>query len=448
MRRRCYSLAIATSLAMSLVFPSASTTATQAEQSHELTESLKFRETFGLRSDAGYVLSLVTDASLPRAEWGVPLTDQELNEMDRRRSISEALDDLYAYIGSTEDTFGGLFIDQAAGGVVDVAFTKDPESHHSALIKLLPPDTALRSRVVDHTWRELQQLQDVVNGDGSWHASIGTIVFSTSPIPQLNQIEVGVSDDSADIKAEFAKRYGNAVVAVPSGAAEFTACSSRESCAGPSFRGGVKITGPSYPCSNAFFVYQNGVVRYMTAGHCASIGSVYTHPGLPGGMSTVKDNSYADNTTADAATVGNVTGTWNNDWIYRTSTTVWDIDTYDTGIGVGDPVCLSGYRAAATRCGTILTTSVDVCVASCATSNPFMLLDQIKASYTWYFGDSGGAVHNGSMAMGIQSACIDGPDADNPPRCTEGGATGDRALYSHILNAFTRLGDGIALYQE
>ena len=42
------------------------------------------------------------------------------------------------------------------------------------------------------------------------------------------------------------------------------------------------------------------------------------------------------------------------------------------------------------------------------------------------------------MAMGIQSACIDGPDADNPPACTEGGGTGDRALYSHILNAFTR----------
>ena len=263
--------------------------------------------------------------------------------------------------------------------------------------------------------------------------------MSSNPITNRVEVGTGAVDDAA-IQA-FANRYGpNTTTLFKSGPGALTSCTSRSNCPGPPFQGGLKVTGPHYPCSNAFFVTQSGYVRWLTAGHCAAVGEVYTHPGLPSGMSTVKTNSYYSNTQADAASVGNVGDLYNNDLVYRTSTTSWDIDTNDTGYAVGDPVCLSGYRADATRCGTILATSIDICI-NCPPT--FWLLDQVKVSYSWLFGDSGGAAHSGSMAMGIQSGCI---DQSGDGICTEN--TVDKAFFSNVLFAFNRLGGGMAIYNE
>jgi hypothetical protein len=409
------------------------------------TDSLKFRDEFGFSTDLALVDSLLAEDAGANDRWGVPLTTSEGVEMERRQAISDSLDALLPKLTEIAG-YAGIYVDQRAGGVVDIAFVDDPESHRAAILDALPPNTEIRLRKAQRSWDELVTIQHEIRNDAPFWGSQGVALFSVSANVIANRVEVGVSDARPSIAQLFSDRYGSdAISLAENGSASVTSCTSRSDCPGPPFRGGLKITrsGTTYSCSNAFFVTQSGHVRYMTAGHCSggAVGTVFTHPGLPGGMSTVKTNSYYSGTQADAATLGELTTTYDNDWVYRTSTTVWDIDTADTGIAVGDPVCLSGYRADATRCGTIVNTSIDVCI-NCG-SGVFWLLDQVEVSYSWLFGDSGGAAHSGALAMGIQSGCV---DRSGDGKCTEN--TVDRAFYSHILYAFNRLGGSIALYNE
>ncbi len=92
------------------------------------------------------------------------------------------------------------------------------------------------------------------------------------------------------------------------------------------------------------------------------------------------------------------------------------------------------------RCGTRLTTNATICFDG---PGEGCLREQREATFEIYVGDSGGAVYNGgSIAIGIQSSCI---DRTGNGECEQGN-TADNALYGHILNVFTELGGSMSLY--
>lgn len=82
-------------------------------ESHEV----RLRAQFGLRSDLPYVRTVDADPRSTTDELGIPLTTEEAADIAGRfdqqttvRSLVEAAEDL--------DGFGGIWIDQAAGGVI------------------------------------------------------------------------------------------------------------------------------------------------------------------------------------------------------------------------------------------------------------------------------------------------------------------------------------------
>lgn len=81
--------------------------------------SFDFRRAFGLSTDADHIRRLLDD---PGADctWGVPLSPDESEEMDRRDSVELYIGALSAHVDAHDDVFGGLYIDQPAGGTVVV----------------------------------------------------------------------------------------------------------------------------------------------------------------------------------------------------------------------------------------------------------------------------------------------------------------------------------------
>jgi hypothetical protein len=152
----------------------------------------------------------------------------------------------------------------------------------------------------------------------------------------------------------------------------------------------------------AFIAHKGGANHYMyTAGHCANNGSDWYHGSKF--LGEMRDDATYDQSTADAALIGPISDNNISRWVYKTASSVSVITSIQQywDDAEGDRVCLSARKAAAIRCGTIVDTSLSIVI------QPGVLLkQQVRANYDWEVGDSGGAVLNGSMAMGIQSGFV------------------------------------------
>lgn len=435
MRRRS-SLLIAILLLLTLLAPASSA----AIEDVDIAAALRFRAAFGLNADRGYVAQLVADPRNLENRYGAPLTAEEVQNLDERRLTTGNLDDLVSYLESLRAEFGGLYVDQVAGGVIDISFVNSA-NRDAAIQARLPAGSSFRTRVVSHTWAELRTMQARVDSDRAWQESSGLQVITTESDPVVNRVRVGLSDVNDHTRALMATRYGAMIELVKVQTAQLTACSSRTNCPGPPLRAGISVTRSGNTCSMAFMTVQQGAYRWLTAGHCGNNGSSWTHAGI--GIGTMRDDVYFDGSWADAATVGNINDTYADNWLYRTPTQAWSINSaQSTNDSVGQIVCLSGYTQEANRCGTIKSRTQTI-TFDYGTANQVTLYNQRRANYAWYFGDSGGATFDGgAMAMGIQSGCI---DMNGDGVCTQG-ASADQATYSHIQHAFGYLGDGIYLY--
>jgi len=86
------------------------------------TKAVEFREKWGLSTSQSLINELADDPDA-NTEYGVPLTDGEVDELVDRGTISGRLGELHAYIADHGNRFGGLYIDNPAGGVVVIQVT-------------------------------------------------------------------------------------------------------------------------------------------------------------------------------------------------------------------------------------------------------------------------------------------------------------------------------------
>lgn len=127
---------------------------------HRLNEAIRFRRSFGLRSDPAYVGQLLR--SMLR---GGKLTNLVLTKGERRlfvRRVAQARvvrTFVQAALREYPSTFGGAFIDQAAGGRVTIGFVGTSATTnrvaHIALERL--PGVAVTIRRVRYSWAYLQR---------------------------------------------------------------------------------------------------------------------------------------------------------------------------------------------------------------------------------------------------------------------------------------------------
>jgi hypothetical protein len=185
-------------------------------------------------------------------------------------------------------------------------------------------------------------------------------------------------------------------------------------------------------------VLWDGNNRMLTAGHCANPGSAWSTPG--NSIGTMRLDSFEDGSTADAATLGgDISASDMDNWVYmRYNSHASVYSTQSTSDTIGAYICLSGQKYEYGRCGSIRLNdfTITYCTENTACDRPninkWTLRAQRVGSYSYQFGDSGGAIWDGgTVAVGIQSGCRD-TSADLNDDCDA-----NQPVYSHVRLAFS-----------
>ena len=170
--------------------------------------AVQFRQSVGLRADDAWVRAVAAD---PGAVWqyGVPLTIAEQAELDRRSADVGTLGPiLQAYGDDHAAEFAGLFIDQAAGGVLVMLFTDHIAEHDAAIRQLVRPDARVEVRHAPIAETDLMALMDRITADDARLKALGVAVLTTSLDPRANRVGVGVSTQRQDAGGLLASIYG------------------------------------------------------------------------------------------------------------------------------------------------------------------------------------------------------------------------------------------------
>lgn len=351
-----------------------------------LQDFLAFRSEFGLRADPGFVSSVT--AFDP--DWGLPLTAGESADLAQRVKVQAGLGPLQASLSELDPAlFGGIYIDENAGGIVDIALTGDiGAASMDTLVGSAPFGAKLRFRQVAHSWSELQVIQ----------AAIGTflgagITYVSSDVVN-NTVEVSVADNPPPALGALLAAHQGTIVERPGVLLETTTCSNRASCT--PYRAGIQIyRADSAYCTGGFMATKTtGTNYWLTAGHCGPVGTAFFHDQNQVGLVAIR--SYVSGTNTDAEGIG-MPGTQHN-WIYVLSSDMARPVTSRQGHNVdvvGQAVCQSGYTTGF-WCGSIFNVNGDI-----QDNNGVILHHMRYASFLDGPGDSGGPVFYGNQAMGL-----------------------------------------------
>lgn len=412
--RRVATLAAACLIAAT-TFPSIGLAADPADYA----DDLRFREEFGLTTEIAAVSAIVPSAE-SEAAFGVPLTAEELADLERRVAAEPAIAQLQAHLRKTP-SFAGLYIDQAAGGVVDIAFTDDP-SLHADMLASQAVGLPTRTRQAALSEADLLKLNDLVAYDREALADLGIQANEVYPDIRANVVMVGVEPLTPAVVQTLHKRYGEAIEVYAASPAELTVCTDRNNCPGPPLRGGLQLYDPG--CTTAFLGVYSGYHVILSAGHCANLvpgGHIYQHPNNTaiGNIGTMLKETYYTGSKADAMVI-RIQSAYASNRVYYTPSSWFGMATTQTTSQevIGQAVCQSS-RVSGYTCGTLYAKGFSIIYEDGTT-----LYDQRSATYTVNDGDSGGPVFYTNQARGVQSG-------RNEP---------GRAIYSHITNVKSAIG--------
>jgi len=173
--------------------------------------SLDFRQTFGLSTDADLIRRLQDDPAA-NCTWGVPLTSEEAAGIDRRNAVELYLGDLTRLVDRHDDAFGGLYIDQRAGGTVVLLTT--PSTTQALIdeaLSVIPPDAPdwfeVVTREVKYSQLRLTEMMDEIKALIAADSRVAGIV-GYGPSVIENRVEVGILEPRfAAVRDFLLERY-------------------------------------------------------------------------------------------------------------------------------------------------------------------------------------------------------------------------------------------------
>jgi hypothetical protein len=174
----------------------------------EVAQAVTLRREFGLREDEAWIRAV---AANPTAvlDFGVPLMPFERDEIMRRPNGEEALTTaLQDYLAKHADVSGGIYIDQASGGIVTILVTDDPGPHEVAIAEIVGPDAPVAVRQVRWTEAELVDLQDRISADDAFLASLPARMKSSGVFIIENVVELSISSAVPDAGERIAAHFG------------------------------------------------------------------------------------------------------------------------------------------------------------------------------------------------------------------------------------------------
>jgi len=179
-----------------IVAPPATASARTEPTVEEVTSALRFRATFGLRSDDSWIRKVLTDPSSDDGQtFGVPLLPDEVARVMAAQASANATATLVAAYGAAvPDDWAGMFVDQQAGGTVVARFKANVSEHRTALLSLLPAGAKVDVRSATWTDAELREFISRVELERGWFPTIGT---------ELYTVEIGGLDNLGGIDVRF-----------------------------------------------------------------------------------------------------------------------------------------------------------------------------------------------------------------------------------------------------
>jgi concanavalin A-like lectin/glucanase superfamily protein len=419
-----------------------------AARNSQLRSDKDFRVAFGLRSDDAHIRDLRRRQTGTVMAYGIRMTrDEEQALSSRFAQLDELKRAIQRYVSQMPASeFGGMFIDQQAGGLLYLEVTTGAKRHADRLAAIVPYAHRLRVATVQTTAGELDVTHSRVVHDIRRLRRKGIRISSVATIYRDNVVEIGVKPKTRAAVALLKRRYGashvDVVPALPAG-------SQSRLDEPPPWRGGYALrdtptSGDTCTMGFSAYRYEGTVVHYyqLTAGHCAPAG-------IPEGagkyhsstfVGTIIENSLAITATppprtpyayasSDSASIAITSSNRSNRIYHETdpSARVTQVQALDSDVE-GEFVCQSG-KESLVQCGYI--TSRDYSRESEYNPNVY-LLHLRRANYARDEGDSGAPVF-GPVSGGTYEA-----------KGIHHGFSGPEALYSHIGYVLSELGlDGV-----
>jgi hypothetical protein len=174
----------------------------------DLLDAMRLREEFGLRADEAWVRAVAADPAAV-LDYGVPMLPFERDLIDQRATGDDGVVSVVqAYLDDRPDVAGGLYIDQARGGIVTVLVTDDPGPHDAALRAQIGAAARIAVRQVRWTEAALTDLQERISSDQAFLASIPARMTVSSVDIIGNVVELSISSAAPDAVARIQTHVG------------------------------------------------------------------------------------------------------------------------------------------------------------------------------------------------------------------------------------------------
>lgn len=378
----------------------------------------RFRENRGLNSSLKHIDEVLKNGVLDN-DYGVPLTKDELNELEFRREIA----DTYAPIiikelrGTKEfSEIGTFYLDNKSKGQLVVTFTDKAPNHIANRIASQVPESIshmFKFKEGKYSEKELADLAvEIATERKDEIEKMGVQLTMTESDDINNRVNVGITPLNLEVEKYLASKYGEDIihlVEVEKGIEENRRAPQQFIFGGLRIGGTSAISnGSTGGCTNGFSLTTTNTI--VTASHCLTNYSSYYQGG-----ELIGSRGWRSSSGPDVGLINLNSSKNGTTRIYRNSAgdrtmTSWQRNFEDY---VGMDVAKSGDNTGVTG-GLILSRSVSY------SSSPWSGLR--SASYGSGGGDSGSPTYWGGKYFGVHSGRVSG-----------------NAVYTHIHNAINAI---------
>jgi hypothetical protein len=143
-------------------------------------------------------------------DLGVPMLPFERDQIMGRSGDDDVVAAVQAYLADHADIAGGLYLDQARGGIVTMLVTADPAEHEASVREVIGAAAPLAVRQVRWPEAELRDIQDRIGADRDFMASIPA-VLTTAGVDVIDNItEITISSANPDAARLITEHFGAA----------------------------------------------------------------------------------------------------------------------------------------------------------------------------------------------------------------------------------------------
>lgn len=155
---------IAVVLVLSSAHASTGLASDTSQSSDSLREAAHFRETFGLDADPALIDRAAQDPAYSSEPYGVPLSESEIAELQRRVGVERSVWDAVAY-AEKQPEWAGYFIDQLDRGTPVFCLTAGGDEVAAGIRSLVPTDVNIRFDDASHSLAYLLELEETIFAD-------------------------------------------------------------------------------------------------------------------------------------------------------------------------------------------------------------------------------------------------------------------------------------------